>query len=187
MTAVPFWVSREFGNSLWDELWLGGTSWPGVWKLETTKSRQVDKAKSPDTDGITLTDKGYNASEIKATGIIWKSDQLSDEELGIGLAEILPNFDPRKPGQTRTPLDIYHPSSVLAGISNVYIEKIHIGHPENGILKVQLDLVEWFPETKPAKQKNTPKGFSGTNNAGAALSPADFEVTPPSAGQGENL
>lgn len=173
--TVPFWVSPDYGNSLWDDLWLGSSSWPGVWQVTVKKSRDVDKAKQAGKDGVTTTDKGYNGAEVTATGRLWTADHLSDFQ------ELLPNFDPRKPGATRTPLDIYTPVTSLFGVDSVYIESIEAGHPTAaGVLTVTIKMSEWFPATKTTNNSKKVKGFDGADKAGAPLNPDAFNVKTPS-------
>lgn len=181
MSEIPFWVSKDYGNSLWDNLFLGGVDWPGVWKVEVSKKRDVDKVKQKGKDGSTLTDQGYPGATLTATGILWLEDQLTD------FATILPNFDPKRPGVTRTPLDIYTPITALFGIDSVYIEEISASHPTTaGKLTITIKLAEWFPATKTTQTTKKVKGFDGTDKSGAALNNSDFNVTPPS-GANPNL
>lgn len=173
--TVPFWVEEQIASaSFWDFLLLGGVTWPGIWTIEADKSRAIDPAKEKGQDGITLTDNGYDASLVKAIGLIWKPTQLE------ALEEILPNFDPRRPGGSRTPLDIYHPVCTLLAIKTVYLRKISLANPQGGILRVNLDMIEWFPKTKPASTSKKAKGFDGTDKSGAPLNANDFTVTKPS-------
>lgn len=179
---MAYWISTEFGNSLWDELFLGGVTWPGVWRQSTEVGRAVDKAKTAGVDGYTTTDKGYTGGVMQFEG------RFFDELSWLDFEALVPNFHPRRPGAIKTPLDIYHPAPALLGITYVYLEKIKIGHPAEGslICPVTLELSEWFPNTKKTGSSKKVKGFSGTGNAGQPLNPADFQVRPPSAG-GSNL
>jgi hypothetical protein len=179
---MPFWVTEEAGNSLWDELFLGGVTWPGVWQLKTSVGRAVDKAKTAGVDGYTTTDKGYTGGEISLEGKFFRELDWLDFEA------LLPNFHPRRPGAIKTPLDIYHPAPALLGITYVYLENIEIGHPTapSLICPVTLKCSEWFPNTKKTSSSKKVKGFSGTGNAGQPLNPQDFQVNPPSSG-GSNL
>lgn len=178
---IPFWVSTEYGNSLWDELFLGSDSWPGRWKITPKKDRAIEQAKQKGVDGVTLTDNGFNAGTLQAEGVLWLETQWEDFQL------IYPNYDPQKPGVSRTPLSVYHPVLELMGIDSVYLKGISISPPgAGGIVTVTLDLLQWFPATKAAQTKGKIKGFNGTNNANAKLESGDFAV-PPSSNPGANL
>ena len=179
--SVPFWVSEQTANgSLWDFIWLGGVLWPGIWTVDIKKARSIDQAKAKGKDGISLTDNGYKAAPVNATGLLWLAKHLSD------LEEILPNFDPETVGQARGALDIYHPAAQLLGIKQVYLEEIGTSNPVKGVLKVSLSMIQWFPSTKTFGTKPL-KGFDGTAKSGAKLDARDFSVPKPSADTGSKL
>lgn len=169
--TIPHWASDD-KDSLWDFLMLGGRFWPGLWKVDCSKSRAVDKAKAAGVDGYTLTNKGYAGAPFKATGRLWTSEQIQE------LQTILPDFDPEWAGVS-TPLDVYHPTLDLMQVGAAYLSKIEIKGPEQGILTITLDLDQWFPITKPAKSASKPKGFDGAAGANAPLNPEDFRLDPP--------
>lgn len=168
--TVPYFTETEIGNSLWDELFLGGVNWPGVWEVTVTKGRDIDKVKQKGKDGRTLTDNGYEGAELEAVGRIFRQSDFDD------LQDILPRFDPKVPGATRTPHDIYHPAAALLGVDAVYIEKIRVTPPKAGVLTVTLTISEYFPETKNTNNKKEVQGFDGAQNSGAPLNAQDFQV-----------
>lgn len=98
---MEFWVDEKKGESVlrvWDQLTLGGITFPGLWmleansKLEITPNKYLLKAARGTTPAqyqITLSDQGYVPSTIKATGQIWTKEQWED------LEETLPKFTPR--------------------------------------------------------------------------------------------
>jgi len=175
MASVPFWVLPQFSGGFWDDLWLGGVQLPGQWKVEVVKERSIEKKKQQGIDGNALQDKGYVGAVLKATGIIWTEPQLEDFE------NTIPIFDPKTPGSTRSPLDIYYPAAALLSVNSVYVRKITIQQLSKQILTTVWDLEEWFASFKPAKPSKTAKGFDGANNSGDPLNPKDFQVGPPKA------
>jgi hypothetical protein len=181
--SETFWAYTQ--NSLWDYLFLGGVLWPGICLIQCDKSRSVDPAKEKGKDGVTLTDNGFDASPVKATLMLWTQAQWDE------LNQIMPNFDPRKPGGSRSPLEIWHPALELLSIQSVYLRKISVSTPTGDILRVDLDMIEWFPETKIAKgttgTAKKAKGFQGADKAGAPLNPDDFKVTSPSSNTAQKL
>jgi len=182
--TLPYWHPTDTPEaSLWDFLWLGGGLVPGLCALfDISKERSIDLAKQKGKDGITLTDNGYNGAPCKATQILWKKSQWDD------FTDWLPNYDPQRPGGVRTPLDIVHPAAALLGVRSVYLTKIHTSNPVNGILRVDFEMVQWFPSTATAKTKAATKGFDGTNNKnGGVLDPKAFDVPKPSADTGSKL
>lgn len=178
---ISFWDGPA-NDLLWDTLILGGVVWPGIASVEIDKSREIDKAKQKGKDGITLTDNGFNASAIKITLRLHLADQWAD------LQNILPNFDPKVTGSPKTPCDIIHPTTQLSGIKYVYIEKVHLENPSNGVLTLTMEACEWFPETKATKSTKKPKGLDGTDSDGGDLVGFDVSPNPPSQnGQEDNF
>lgn len=182
--SFPYWRPDDTPEaSLWDFLWLGGGLVPGMCAdFDVSKERSIDLAKQKGKDGITLTDNGYDGAPCKATQILWTKKQWDDFTVW------LPNYDPQKPGGSRTPLDIVHPAANLLGVRSVYLKKIHTSNPVKGILRVDFEMVQWFPATATAKSKGATKGFDGTDNkSGAVLDPNAFVVPQPSADTGSKL
>lgn len=183
--TLPYWhpVGENPAGSLWDFLWLGGGLVPGFCvAFDIEKSRSIDQAKQKGQDGITLTDNGYEGAPVKATQILWKQSHWDD------FTDWLPNYDPQRPGGSRTPLDIVHPAAALLAVHSVYLKKIHLANPVKGILRVDFEMVQWFPATATAKSKAAAKGFDGTNNKnGAVLNPNDFKVNDPASDTGSKL
>jgi hypothetical protein len=182
--SLPYWRPKDVPNgSFWDLWWLGGGLVPGLCAdFDVAKSRSIDLAKQKGTDGVTLTDNGYEGAPVKVTQILWTPTQWSDFQ------DWLPNYDPQRPGGVRTPQDIVHPAASLLGVRSVYLNKIHTSQPVKGILRVDFEMVQWFPSTKAANSKPTLKGFDGTSNKnGAVLNPDDFKVTSPSSDTGSKL
>jgi hypothetical protein len=194
--SIPYWVDPELGGgvaSLWDFVWLGNVLWPGFWTVEIVKSRSVDVAKVKGQDAATLTDNGYDLASVKLNGRLWGQDQLDRFD------QILPDFDPRRPGSVKSPIDIYYPSASLLGIKTIYIKSITVGTPSGQILPVSIDAIEWAKPTSAAKVvtgKNTPKGLDkpaapglfGNGGPGeGAFSAEDAKVTKPSGTTGKKL
>jgi len=164
--VLPFWDDNQ--ESFWGLLWLGGDQWPGSWRLDASQKREIDVAK-PSGAPPTLTDKGAGPGRAKATGMIWTPEQV--DEINI----LLEKYSPKNPNALRTPLDIFHPSAILIGLYSVVIEEVRVTHPADQILRIDLDLLQWFPMTKV--QQATKTAVSDP------LNPEDFRVDPPDAGQ----
>ncbi len=174
--AVPFWTDEDIrhghGIGFWDGCFMSGTALPGIWRLEITKERTIEKQKQGGIDGNRLRDKGYVGAVMKLTGFVWLADQLAE------LEKFLPTIDPKVPGGSRSPIDFYHPASHLMSVFSVYVKKITVQKLNSQILTIDIDLDEWFPKVKPAAPKTAVKGFDGANSGGAANA-ADFSVGPP--------
>lgn len=175
--TFPFWDSFA-----WDVLYLGGVQLPGIWRIEGSKERGVDKVKVPDQDGYTLTNKGYQGGTITATGQLWDRLQLDE------FWSLANDFDPEFVTQA-TPYDLYHPSAEMLWVNLVYIRKLSAKGPDKGIYTITLELDQWMPETKVEPTRNSPKakgagnpaksgaqGFDGAETGGKPLAPEDFEL-----------
>jgi hypothetical protein len=173
--TFPYWHDPEWGTpdqSIWDVLYLGSEVWPGAWRVDAVKEREIDKAKAAGVNGYTLTNKGFKGAPIKATGVLWLPEHLE------AFSQIFPRYDPEYLGVS-SPLDIYHPQTELLRVYTVFLHKISVSGPDRKRLTVVLEMDQWFPETRPAKTTTKPKGFDGAAGANAPLNPEDFRVGPP--------
>jgi hypothetical protein len=153
----------------WDIVRIDDTPLPGLCTCEVEPSRDIENTKEKGKDGRSLTDNGYAGSPVNIGIMIWRNDQLK------ALFDIMPKMHPRKPGGVSAPLNLYHPAAALMGINVIAVQKIRIPTPEDdGILRVQVSAIEWFPETQ-IKSTNAKKAPAD----GGPLDSSDFEVPPP--------
>jgi hypothetical protein len=179
--SISFWGDKN-DDGAWNNLILGGCLWPGIATVTIEKSRDIDQAKSKGKDGITLTDNGFNAAKIDI------SIKLFEEWHWLAIQNVLPNFDPKITGGTKTPVDIIHPTTSLSGIKYIYIQKINIGNPENGVLTITIEAIEWFPATKATSTTKKPKGLNGTDKNGGSFDNFNVQPAAPSlGGAGDNF
>lgn len=182
---MTFWATPKASD--WDTLILGGARIPGAVTVDTSKSRTFEQAKRKRFDGVFLSDSGNNASPVTANIVLWTEEHYSD------FSRILPNIDPQKQGAIRKPLDIVHPATRLIGVSQVVIKDVKVSSPQNGMLRVTLSMLQWFPQIKKVRsrvQPNAegsaePQGIDGYNARGERLTDEDVAV-PPSANIGAN-
>lgn len=159
------WIDPENPESVWDKLYLGGETWPGLASVEPIQQRAIAVAKKRGKEP-TLTDNGYDPGEVKAVLQIWTAEQWAE------LKVLIPRFSPRKNDTVRTPLDIWHPTTSLLGIDSVVIRHIAPRQPVNQIMLFEINMVQWFPETT--------RGSRSTGRSdGGSLDQSDFEVNPP--------
>lgn len=162
MSVVPFVNSPDSVAtfSLWDQLHLGGITWPGLWAIGVKKKRSLDIVKIRRRDGTMTLDNGYFGAELDAVGRIWTFDQWTK------LQAILPNFDPQRRGGGRSPLGIYHPGAALLGCNQVYIQELGIpapGSPRSSVI-FNIGMVQWCADLKLFVQD-----FAGTQRAGDSI------------------
>lgn len=96
--------------------------------------------------------------------------------------------------RSRQPLAISHPNVVLAGVAFVYVEKVNIEGPKDGVLEVRLDCLEYNPDVQRPSSSTAPRPRANTNADFAAGRTTAFDgpsstqpaattpATPPSRG-----
>jgi len=148
------WVGDS--DLLWDVLILGGEVWPGLPDVTSTTSRAIDAQKKAGDDGGALVDQGYEPAKVKITIRVWLREQWEE------LQRLLATVHPRRKGGVRTPLDIWHPETLLKGVRQVYITTIGEASPgrgaDHGMLTITLEAIEWFAAPKKAKSKAQTNG-----------------------------
>lgn len=65
--------------------------------------------------------------------------------------------------RSRQPLAISHPNVVLAGITYVYVEKVNVEGPKDGVLEVRLDCLEFNPDVQRPSSSTAPRPRANTN------------------------
>lgn len=129
----------------WDRLKIGADVMPGIWEITQGECmRQVDHKKTKGKDGAHIKDLGVLPARFSARGRMISYDDW------VKLQEVLPKLNPRNAGKLRSPFTIYHPAIALLGITTVYVERVRVPTVRNGILELNIDLIEWV-EPKPAK------------------------------------
>lgn len=154
--SSDFWVDEVIGESpitAWDILYMIGRVWPGLWKFTVKKELKVEVVNVSATvpnliTSPTITDKGYKPAEIKAVGRVW------DRQSWIYLQELVGLVIPNSNSTPRGSYDISHPALYLSNISSVIVTGFLVHPPEDQILTIEFDMLEWFPATAvPAGQK----------------------------------
>lgn len=173
LSVTDFWVDEKEGENVirpWDLLVLGGVIWPGIWKLTVTKGIDLEIVKATKTPPKklvppTITDKGYAPARIKAIGEFWLAEDWAS------LQELLPAYVPYSVTTARVALSIEHPSTFVVGVQSVIFERATVLPPADQTLRVELDLLEWFPETAttPATVKPYRTGSVPMNANDAAV------------------
>jgi len=150
---------------------------PGVWEITSGQcERQVDHKKTKNKDGAHIKDMGVLPGRFSARG---RMVAEADWEI---LQQVMPDINLRKHGAEKSPLAIFHPAIALLGINVVYVERVRVPELRNGILEIQLDLIEWSepaataatgkirekagmvydgPDTYVQRTRDFPDGFTG--------------------------
>lgn len=85
--------------------------------------------------------------------------------------------------RSRQPLAISHPMVQLAGIAQVYVERLRYAHPSDGVLEVHIDALEYLPELQRRSSTSAPRprAGAGAGAGGDFTRPTAFDS--PSSGQ----
>lgn len=163
MSGLLHWDHK---SAPWDRLELGVFVMPGVWEITGGEcARQVDHKKTKDKDGANIQDLGLLPPRITARGrMVSKKDWDT-------LQFIMPDINPRKPGGPKFPLTIFHPAVALLGVNTVYVERIRPPELKDGILEIQIDMIEFAEPkaTKIVKKPAAPSAYIGTDEDAAIL------------------
>jgi hypothetical protein len=121
---------------------------PGVWEITSGEFvRQIDTKKTKGKDKAVLIDLGLMPPRMQARG------KLCSPEDWEMLQDAMPDIHPRKAGGLKFPLAIFHPAVALLGINQIYIERIRTPEIREGILEIQIDMIEWTDQPKVSKTK----------------------------------
>jgi hypothetical protein len=153
----PHWEDdANWGPSSWDTVFIDDWPLPGRAKVRFRLSRAVEKKKAKGKCGGTITDNGEEITEIEI------ELEVATPEEWVLWQDTLPKLWTRKKGGKRSPKKIDHPKTAVAGITEVYIESIDMGDPDNGVMKIRISCSEWLiapkdapkPQAQPAQPRN---------------------------------
>jgi len=133
---------------------------PGIWEITGGEcARQVDHKKTKDKDGARIKDLGLLPPRFSARG------RMCTPEDWDALQQIIPDINPRKKGGPKFPLSIFHPAVALLGVNTIYVERIRPPELKDGILEIQIDMIEFAEpkKTNVSKKPATPSGYIGTD------------------------
>jgi len=153
MSSLPSLRSRS-----WDELWLGGTKFPGIATVGGPGiKRKLDIKNAKGSAGASMEDEGDELGQINIS-LLLTTDAQKDEFVAL-----MPDISPRRKGGPKSPLEIVHPLANVLGIVNIYIDSVPIfDHDKRAAtLTVNLHAYEWVPKPKP-QSKGTGKGGAGS-------------------------
>jgi hypothetical protein len=159
--AQPGWTGAGgTADAGWNRVQLGPSVVPGICTITgLSVGQDIDVKKQKGNDGAVLEDNGLEPAKFNI-------EVQLNEQLWPAFQEVLPSIDPRRPGASRSPLEIVHPATALANVREIVIRKISIGVPTaRGGLKVVFECLQWFPAPKPKKTSTKPKAASTSSFA----------------------
>ena len=129
---------------------------PGTPTVEIEDSWKIDFQKPKGKDGYKVKDEGYEGADVDISIVITTLEELT------ALAKILPTIRPAKKGGKRQPLEIQHPTALVAGVSTIAIQKIKIRQPSarDGWV-IEIKAKEWLASAKEST------GLGGVKGGGA--------------------
>lgn len=147
----------------WDTLILGADTWPGLARVEVTRSQKWDDAEAKGAHGQEPKYQGRGVAGLTITVIVWTSEQY---EL---LEELVARIEPEPGAETPGPLDIAHPVARFRRIRKVKVESIDGPDEEDsGQWSITIHAKEMSPiETKGASGVGPGAGGGGGVAPGA--------------------
>jgi hypothetical protein len=147
-------IAHPEASEAWDQVTLGPAKLPGIWTVEGQAGREIEVKKVRGKDGARFKDNGYDPGKLTLVGRMVESKDWD------AMQAALKQIHPRQ-GKTRNPLALEHPASAYLGITTVYVETVHTPRVENGVIVVEIDVLEWVEAPKVAKPKREPVAPDG--------------------------
>lgn len=141
--------SPEAGE--WDSVWLGGECLPGVWRVSVELEPDIEVKKAKGQAGAAITDQGDNPTKVHLRG------QFYDRAHWEKWQALVPALFAKKSNAERTPLAIEHPQTACYGISVVYVTSLSAEDPDEDVMAVAIDAIEWTPKPPDAKTSGKAK------------------------------
>ena len=133
----------------WDTVIIDGIPLTGLWTVQPINGvmRHVQTKKAKGKDGAIHRDHGLQDSGIKLRG------QIASEEWEAWTADAVRILPPDE-GAEQTPHTISHPLLDVMRIDKVWVLGIKHDPPEDGFMKIEIQLNKWTPKPKDAKTSN---------------------------------
>lgn len=161
-------LNAAWRDGSWDKCKLAELVMPGrVKDLKVTPERDVQSSQTPGTDGPDLKDQGYKGAKVVLTLELYKAAMFEDLQVVCAL------LTPRQPGALAYPIPIEHPITDLFNVTQVYVESIDVGMPQDGKLEVVINMREWFPEKKKKKTQQSKEPKDGGAFGSSDVPPPD--------------
>ncbi|RPH55617.1 MAG: hypothetical protein EHM89_16825 [Acidobacteria bacterium] len=149
---IPGFDSTPAAEADWFTAILGGAILPGIVTVEKLKvGIDCDTKKAKGSDQPTSSDNGLDPAKFAIR--VWMNSAHYAE-----WQQVLPHFNPRRPGRDRAPCEFLHPMTYELGISNVRVISIESEQPSgrHGFVRV-INVEEWFDKSKAVPKKSQSK------------------------------
>jgi hypothetical protein len=159
--TIPSWtesIAAQTPETAWDRVLLGDELLPGVAKVKVHLGHQIDIKKPRGSKWARLVDAGAPPARVEITLTLLPT-QI---EAFQNAMEVLRPLEEKRPQE---PVDIIHPSTQLAGVTQVMVGAIDIPPPESGgTLTVTIECFEYREPVKTNKAKKTPTPKDGSED-----------------------
>lgn len=145
---IPGFDATPATEGDWFTAVLGGAILPGIVTVEGLGvGIDCDTKKAKGSDQPTSSDNGLDPAKFEIR--VWMNSAHFAE-----WQKVLPQFNPRRPGRDRAPLEILHPATDELGIRHVRVIAIKSEQPSaaKGFVRV-IKCEEWFDKPKPVPKK----------------------------------
>lgn len=168
----------------WDALSIGGLAFTGGFEFSgDVLVRKLDRRHAAGRDGARVRDRGYDLAKIKLQLRCWEPQHF--EELDA-LVRLL--FPRSADTSRRAAYSCPHPALALAGIAEVYAERMSaLTQSSPSLWTTDIDLVEYRPEVQAASRSRTVQqrpdlGANRTAFTGTEPSPPAAAAPPSTSG-----
>ena len=171
-------------SSAWDTLTIGGLSFSGGFELSgDVLVRKLDRRHSAGRDGARVRDRGYDLAKIRLTLRCWEREHFDELEAIVRL------LFPRSADTTRrAAYSLPHPALALAGIAEVYAERMStLTQSSPTLWTTDIDLVEYRAEAQQRSRSRTVRqrpdlGANRTAFTGTEAAPPAAAAPPSTSG-----
>lgn len=163
----------------WDELTLGGVRFTGGFEFSgDVLVRKLDRRHAAGRDGARIRDRGYDLAKIRLTLRCWEREHFDELEAIVRL------LFPRSADTTRrAAYSLPHPALALAGIAEVYAERMStLTQSSPTLWTTEIDLVEYRPPAQGAAARSRSRTVQQRPDLGANRTAfTGTEAAPPAA------
>lgn len=171
----------------WDELTLGGVRFTGGFEFSgDVLVRKLDRRHAAGRDGARIRDRGYDLAKIRLQLRCWQPQHFEELDALVRL------LFPRSADTTRrAAYACPHPALALAGIAEVYAERMSaLTQSSPTLWTTDIDLVEYRADAQQRSRSRTVRqrpdlGANATAFTGTEPSPPAAATPPSAAGAAE--
>lgn len=143
--TIPRWNTKA-GRNEWDTVTLDEWELPGVWDVIGSVGQKLDIQQAKGTKGAKIANNGPEGATLTLKGRL-TFEEADEFEQGID------QIHPRNASEYSGPKALANPKSAMLGITQVRVKSITLPRLVDGLLFIDIEVLEYFDELKAAKQK----------------------------------